>query len=91
MWVIYFFLSYLVLALAIPLGLALVPLWRRAQAARIVRCPAAAKSVTVRMDPWFAVKMHALGNPELRLRDCTEWPQRGECDRGCLVQLQAAK
>jgi len=87
MWVMYFFLSYLLLALTIPLALALVPLWRRANAARIVKCPEALKSVTVRLDPWYAVKMHALGNPELRLLDCTEWPQRDACARGCLVQI----
>ena len=87
MWVTYFFLSYLVLALAIPLGLALAPLWRKANAARCVRCPEASKSVTVRLDPWYAVKMHALGNRELRVRECTEWPGRGECGRQCLVEI----
>ncbi len=87
MWVPYFFVSYLLLALAIPLGWSLVPLWRRASAARCVRCPDAQKPVTVRLDPWYAVKMHALGNPELRLQACTEWPGRRECSQQCLVQI----
>lgn len=89
MWVIYFFVSYLVLALAIPLCWSLVPLWRRAGAARCVRCPDASKPVTVRLDPWYAVKMHALGNPELHVQDCTEWPARCACGRECLVQIGA--
>jgi len=89
MWVTYFFVSYLILALAIPLGLALAPLWRKANASRCVRCPQASKSVTVQLDPWHAVKMHALGNPELRVRDCTEWPSRIGCERECLVQIGA--
>ena len=90
MWVPYFFVSYLLLALAIPLGWSLVPLWRRAAAARCVRCPATAKSVTVRLDAWYAVKMHALGNPEMRVHDCTEWPGRRACGRECLVQISEA-
>jgi hypothetical protein len=87
MWVAYFFLGYLVLALAIPLSLTLLPLWRSANAARCVRCPEAAKSVTVRLDPWYAVKMRARGNPDLRVMDCTEWPGRRECGRECLVKI----
>ena len=87
MWVVWFFLGFLVLALAIPLALSLVPVWRGARPARIVKCPEASKSVTVRLDPWYAVTMHARGNPELRLQDCTEWPQRAGCDQGCLRQI----
>ncbi|HUB81679.1 MAG TPA: hypothetical protein VMB03_22930 [Bryobacteraceae bacterium] len=89
MWVTYFFIGYLILALAIPLGRALVPLWRKANASRCVRCPRDSKSVSVRLDPWYAVKMRALGNCELRVRDCTEWPGRAGCERECLVQIGA--
>lgn len=87
MWVPYFFVSYLLLALAIPLGWSLVPRWRRAAAARCLRCPRAAKSVTVRLDAWYAVRMYAFGNTGVRVRDCTEWPGRQACDCECLVQI----
>jgi len=87
MWVTYFFVSYLVLALAIPLCWALAPHWRNARAARCVRCPDLSKTVSVRLDPWYAVKMHAIGDKGLRIKDCTEWPGRGECGQECLVQI----
>jgi len=89
MWVVYFFLSYLILALAIPLLWSLVRRWRDAALPRCIRCPETAKPVSVRLDPWYAVKMHALGNPEFRLRDCTEWPERSQCGRECLVHIVA--
>lgn len=85
MWVSYFFVSYLVLALAIPLGWSLVPLWRRMREARCVQCPDAARSAVVRLDPWYAVKMHARGDREFRVRDCSQWPRR--CGQECLVQI----
>ena len=91
MWVTYFFLSYLILALAIPLALSLVPLWRAANASRCLRCPEASKPVTVRLDPWYAVKMRLRGDRELRLRDCTEWPARAHCARQCMEKIGAIR
>jgi len=90
MWVIYFFLSYLALALMIPTCWALVPIWRRARASRQVDCPAAAHIAIVDLDPWYAVRMHALGNQELRVKECSQWPQRRHCGQACLVQIGAA-
>jgi hypothetical protein len=87
MWVTYFFLSYLVLALAIPLCLSLVPLWRRVREARSVSCPDISQLATVRLDPWYAVKMHALGDRELRVKNCSRWPERCACGQECLVQI----
>jgi len=90
MWVTYFFLSYLFLALAIPLCWSLAPLWRRTRQARGVRCPAISKTATIRLDPWHAVKMHALGDRELRVKTCSQWPERRACGRECLVEIEAA-
>lgn len=89
MWVTYFFVSYLILALAIPLCLSLVPLWRRMREDRSVRCPGQSKTATVRLDPWYAVKMHALGEQELRVMDCSQWPEQCACGQECLVQIGA--
>ena len=89
MWVVCFFLSFLILALAIPLLWSLAPSWHAASRTRCIRCPETAKSVSIRLDPWYAVKMHALGNPEFRLQDCTEWPERSGCGRECLVRIAA--
>ena len=79
MWVVYCFVSYLALALLIPAGWALVPIWLRARKSRHVYCPAASHTETVTLDPWYAVKMHAPGDRELRVKDCSQWPRRCKC------------
>jgi hypothetical protein len=87
MWVVGFFLSYLILALIIPTSWALVPVWRKARASRHVDCPASSHIAMVDLDPWYAVKMHTLGNQELRIKDCSRWPGQRNCDQACLVQI----
>jgi hypothetical protein len=89
MWVVFFFLSYLALALIIPTSWALVPVWRKARASRHVDCPAAAHVAMVDLDPWYAVRMRTLGNRELRVLDCSQWPQRRHCNQNCLGQIGA--
>jgi hypothetical protein len=48
---LYAFLVYMFLALAIPLSLSLVPVWRRAQTARQVSCPNFGGPAVVDLDP----------------------------------------
>lgn len=90
MYVVFFFLSYLALALIIPMSWALVPLWLSTRQPRDVNCPMSERAVWLRLDPWYAVKMHALGNPELCVKDCSQWPQRHDCRQECLVHISAA-
>ena len=87
---VYAFISYLVLALLIPLSLALVPVWWRARLARQVKCPAMGKPAVIALDPWYAVKRHTFGNDEHRVRQCSEWPACGNCAQACLVQIPTA-
>lgn len=87
MWVTYFFLAYLLLALLIPTVLALGGVWRRARPARAVTCPELNKLAGVLLDPWYAVRMHAAGNPEGMIKRCSRWPERAACGRQCLVQI----
>ena len=84
MWPVYFFLSYLVLALLIPICWVLMPVWRRARTARPVDCPDGSCSALVSLDAFYAAKMHALGNRGLRIKSCSEWPQRSACSQQCL-------
>lgn len=89
-YVVYAFISYLVLALLIPLCLALVPVWRRARFERHVKCPAFGNPAVVYLDPWYAVKRHTFGNDELRVRTCTEWHKCDGCNQECLGQIAVA-
>jgi hypothetical protein len=33
------------------------------------------------------MRMHALGNPELLVRQCTRWPEYGGCGQECRQQI----
>jgi hypothetical protein len=87
MWRIYTVIGYFALALLIPICMASVGAWRRARASRLVNCPADGGAATIGLDRWYAVRMHALGNPEFRIHGCTRWPDRSGCRQDCLVQL----
>jgi hypothetical protein len=89
MWVVYTFVGYLVLALLIPTLWALWPTWRRARQFREVMCPGLGTAALVQLDPWYAARMHALGNYEIRVGTCDRWPELGNCNRGCTAQLGA--
>lgn len=85
MWVAYTVIGYFVLALLIPTGWALGRTWRRTRSSRAVTCPEIGNSYLVTLDPWYAVRMHALGNNELRVRDCARWPEHRDCGQRCLT------
>jgi hypothetical protein len=87
MWVAYTFIAYLVLALTIPVGLSLAPVWRGRRGSKQVRCPLSGGCCSIALDPWHAVRMHALGEYELRVRSCTGWPERCDCAQECLAQI----
>ena len=90
MWVIYFFVSYLILALLVPTVWALWPTWRRARIARHVTCPALGAPALVALDPWYAVRMHTLGDSEVRVKDCARWPGCRDCGQECLTEIGTA-
>jgi hypothetical protein len=88
MWVIYFFLGYLALALCIPVGLALAPVWRRRSGARQVMCPVTDACATITLDRWYALRRNASGDSELRVKSCTCWPERCDCGQACLERAE---
>jgi len=90
MWVAYAAIVYFLLALLAPAGWALGRTWRRTRISRQVTCPQIGAPALVTLDPWYAVRMHTLGNPELRVGNCACWPERRECGRECLSQIGAA-
>jgi hypothetical protein len=87
MWAVYTFISYLILALLVPMVWSLWPIWRRARVSRTVTCPKASDSARIALDPWYAVRMHAIGNCEARVKDCARWPEQRGCGRECLAQI----
>jgi hypothetical protein len=86
MWVAYTIIAYFVLALLVPAAWALARTWRRTRTSRQVTCPSFGAPVLVTLDPWYAVRMHALGNYELRVMNCTRWPEERDCGQECLAR-----
>ena len=91
MWMIVLVLCYFLLALAAPVCWALWKVWRRTRGERPVTCPADRSPAQVGLDQWFAVRMHARGDAELRVLNCSSWPEHQNCARGCLTQVMGGR
>ncbi len=89
-WPVYVVMAYFLLALAGPAMWASWRTWRRARVSRQLTCPVIGAPARVTLDPWYAVRMHALGNSELRVLDCACWPERRDCGRECLERAGRA-
>jgi hypothetical protein len=87
MWSVYTVIAYFILALAIPIGIAGWTIWRKTRASRRVSCPRDGAVSAVGLDPWYAMRMHLLGNPEVLVRQCTRWPEHGGCRQDCRAQI----
>lgn len=58
---------------------------------RAVICPENQRQVAVSIDALHAAVTGIQGHPELRLADCTRWPERNRCDQRCLSQALRAE
>ncbi len=91
------FLIWLVLCL-VALSLILLPpaiwlreIYKRYSGWRLVACPENQQSAAVSMDVRHAAATGMHGLPDLRLCDCTRWPERAQCDRACLSRAVQAE
>jgi hypothetical protein len=57
---------------------------------RVVVCPENREMVAVEVDAARAVRSALGGQRELRLADCTRWPEKAGCGQECLAQIEAA-
>jgi hypothetical protein len=66
----------------------IVAFWRRVRrfsGDRLVQCPETHRPAAVRLDA-----MSAASREELRLQDCSRWPEREGCGQECLAQIEHA-
>lgn len=62
--------------------------WRRWRGTRLVTCPETRRPAAVHMDLRYAMVGAIVGRPELRLRDCSRWPERSGCGQTCLAEVE---
>ncbi len=85
-------LAVVVLAAAVAVfgGWWLVPAFRRWRGKRVITCPETNEPQTVELDAAHAALTSLGSSLELRLRSCTRWPERQDCGRECLGQIESA-
>lgn len=57
---------------------------------RVIACPEAREFAGVDVDARHAAITVAIGQPTLRVRNCSRWPERQDCGQECLRQIEAA-
>ena len=62
--------------------------WRQWRGTRVVVCPENERPPAVDLDLRYAMVGSIVGRPELRLRDCSRWPEKAGCGQVCLAQVE---
>ncbi len=92
LFLIWLLLSLVILSLIVlPSAVWLRELYRRYSGWRVVTCPEDQREAAVSMDARHAAATGLHGTPDLRLCDCTRWPERSKCGRACLPQAMEAE
>lgn len=64
--------------------------YRRQRGEQFIICPETNRPAVVKVDAVHAALTSVVGQPEMRLRDCTRWPQKKDCGQECLLQVETA-
>ncbi len=48
-------------------------------------CPETGHCASVQINAGRAAGSSLFGEPKLRVKDCARWPERRDCDQGCLT------
>jgi hypothetical protein len=83
------FLALLALSF-IPMGWVVLRAYRRFRGKRVVTCPETGCAAAVEVDRAHAAVTTAMGEPELRLTSCTQWPEKKGCGQDCVSQIEAS-
>jgi hypothetical protein len=57
---------------------------------RVITCPGNQKTAVVRLDAGHAAWTNLGGERKLRLDSCSRWPERADCGRECLREVEVA-
>jgi hypothetical protein len=61
--------------------------FRSMRGKRVIECPETHRPAAVKVDALHAAAGALLGHPELRLADCSRWPEKAGCGQECLSQI----
>lgn len=73
-----------------PVAWAGVRAYRLYGSARQVTCPETVEAVLVKIHATRAIASKLTGGNQLRLRSCSRWPEKKDCDQACVGQLRAS-
>jgi hypothetical protein len=65
-----------------------LPAWREYRGKKTVTCPETGRSAIVEVDAARVARSAWGGVPNVRLKDCSRWPERATCGQDCLVQVE---
>lgn len=85
----YFVLVLAVVAIAV-VGFYAARVYLKYRGQGVVYCPETGQPVAVEVDAAHAALTFAHGVPELRLTNCTRWPERAGCGQECVAQIELA-
>ena len=67
----------------------LVSVWFKLRGQRVVICPENQRQVVVSLNAAHAASTSFGGSPDLRLSECTRWPEKAGCGQQCLTQIES--
>ena len=62
-------------------------IWSRFLGRMVITCPENQRAAGVSVDKGHALTTGIAGGTELRLAECSRWPERADCGQGCLSQI----
>jgi hypothetical protein len=81
-------LGLLALFLLLAAALLLLPFYARYRGTRLITCPETHRPAAVDVDALHAAASLLGGTPELRLKDCSRWPEKAGCGQECLSEVE---
>lgn len=64
--------------------------WLKYRGKRVITCPENHQPAGVSLDARHAAASALRGERELRLTQCSRWPERGDCGQDCIFQIERA-
>jgi hypothetical protein len=80
--------SLIILAVIYAVGRAFFKAYVKFRGKMVVTCPETKEGVAVDVDARHAAFTTVLNAPDLRLTDCTRWPERQDCGQECVRQIE---